>query len=247
MGAGGFGPKIMFKIATPFFSGGEQVIIPVTETVVNTWLIMAVLILFAYVATRNLQKVPKGMQVATEALVGGIYGLTKQTMGEDKVGFAPYVGTLLMFVAISNIAGLVNVRPPTADVNTTMGLALMTFVMIHGFGIKAKGLGTYLKGFLEPMPFLLPLNIMGELATPISLSFRLFGNIVGGVIVMNLLYSALYSLSSAVFGLVGISAVVPVFQVIAAPLHIYFDLFAGLLQSFIFAMLTMVFVSIAMD
>ncbi|GKT30931.1 putative multi-domain containing protein, partial [Aduncisulcus paluster] len=70
----------------------------------------------------------------------------------------------------------------------------MTFVMIHGFGIKAKGLGTYLKGFLDPMPFLLPLNIMGELATPISLSFRLFGNIVGGVIVMNLLYGALYSL-----------------------------------------------------
>ena len=247
MGASGFGPKILFKITTPFFSGGEQVIIPVTETVVNTWIIMAVLILFAYFATRNLQKVPKGMQLVTEALVDGINGLTKQTMGDDKVNFAPYVGTLLLFVGISNIAGLFNVRPPTADVNTTMGLALMTFVMIHGFGIKAKGVGSYFKGFLEPMPFLLPLNIMGELATPISLSFRLFGNIVGGVIVMNLLYGALYSLTGAVFGLVGVSTVVPVFQVIAAPLHVYFDLFAGLLQSFIFAMLTMVFVSIAMD
>lgn len=247
MGASGFGPKILFKITTPFFSGGEQVIIPVTETVVNTWIIMAVLILFAYFATRNLQKVPKGMQIVTEALVDGINGLTKQTMGEDKVYFAPYVGTLLLLVGISNIAGLFNVRPPTADVNTTMGLALMTFVMIHGYGIKAKGVGTYFKGFLEPMPFLLPLNIMGELATPISLSFRLFGNIVGGVIVMNLLYGALYSLSGAVFGLVGVSTVIPVFQVIAAPLHVYFDLFAGLLQSFIFAMLTMVFIAIQMD
>ena len=248
MGAGGFGPKILFRIATPFqMSDGSQIIVNITETVVNTWIIMAVLILFAYIATRNLKKVPTGMQVATETLVSSINGLTKQTMGEDKVGFAPYVGTLLLFIGVANIAGLLNVRPPTADVNTTMGLALMTFVMIHGFGIKSKGVGSYLKGFLEPMPFLLPLNIMGELATPISLAFRLFGNIVGGVIVMSLLYGALASLSTAVFSWAGISAVVPVFQVIAAPIHIYFDLFAGLLQSFIFAMLTMVFVSIAMD
>ncbi len=247
MGAGGFGPKIIFKITTPFFSAGEQVIIPVTETVVNTWLIMAVLILFAYMATRNLQKVPKGTQVVTEAIVGGINDLTKQTMGDSRIGFAPYVGTIMMFIGIANIAGLFNVRPPTADINTTMALALMTFAMIHYFGVKSKGIGAYLKGFLEPMPFLLPINLMGEIATPISLSFRLFGNIIGGVIVMNLLYGALYSLSGSVFGLVGMSAVVPVFQVIAAPLHVYFDLFAGLLQSFIFAMLTMVFVSIAMD
>ena len=247
MGAGGFGPKILFRITTPFFSAGEQVIIPVTETVVNTWIIMAVLILFAYMATRNLKKVPKGMQIVTEGLVGAINDLTKQTMGESRIGFAPYVGTILLFIGLANIAGLFNVRPPTADINTTMGLALMTFVMIHYFGIKSKGFGVYMKGFLEPMPFLLPINVMGELATPISLSFRLFGNIIGGVIVMNLLYGALYSLSGAVFGLVGLSAVVPVFQVIAAPLHVYFDLFAGLLQSFIFAMLTMVFVSIAMD
>jgi len=247
VGAGGFGPKILFRITTPFFSAGEQVIIPVTETVVNTWIIMAVLILFAYMATRNLKKVPKGMQIVTEGLVGAINDLTKQTMGESRIGFAPYVGTILLFIGLANIAGLFNVRPPTADINTTMGLALMTFVMIHYFGIKSKGFGVYMKGFLEPMPFLLPINVMGELATPISLSFRLFGNIIGGVIVMNLLYGALYSLSGAVFGLVGLSAVVPVFQVIAAPLHVYFDLFAGLLQSFIFAMLTMVFVSIAMD
>jgi F-type H+-transporting ATPase subunit a len=183
------------------------------------------------------------MQVVTEAIVGGINGLTKQTMGEHNVGFAPYVGTLLLFIGISNIAGLFGLRPPTADVNTTMGLALMTFVMIHFFGCKSKGVGTYLKGFLEPFPALLPLNIMGELATPISLSFRLFGNIVGGLIIMNLLYGALGGLTSSLLG-IGI----PFLQVgIPAFLHIYFDLFAGLLQSFIFTMLTMVFVSIAMD
>lgn len=233
MGTEGFGPRV---VELP---GG----LVLSETITVTWFIMLVLILFAYSATRNLQKVPKGMQVVTEAIVGGINGLTKQTMGEHNVGFAPYVGTLLLFIGISNIAGLFGLRPPTADVNTTMGLALMTFVMIHFFGCKSKGVGTYLKGFLEPFPALLPLNIMGELATPISLSFRLFGNIVGGLIIMNLLYGALGGLTSSLLG-IGI----PFLQVgIPAFLHIYFDLFAGLLQSFIFTMLTMVFVSIAMD
>ncbi len=114
--------------------------------------------------------------------------------------------------------------------------------MTHGFGIKSKGTGTYLKGFLEPFPALLPLNIIGELANPISLGFRLFGNIIGGLIIMNLLYGALAGLS----GYLGIP--LPIFQAgIPAVLHIYFDLFAGLLQSFIFTMLTMVFVSMAMD
>ena len=148
-----------------------------------------------------------------------------------------------MFLALAYIAGLFGLRPPTADGNTTMGLAIMTFVMIHFFGAKAKGPLTYAKGFLEPFAALLPLNIMGELATPISLSFRLFGNIVGGLIIMNLLYGALGGLSTK---LMGIS--IPIFQVgIPAILHIYFDLFAEILQSFIFTMLTMVFISIATE
>ncbi len=245
-----FGPKIVFQIPTSFMVDGQQFVINVTETVVNTWIIMAILVIVSYVVTRNLEKIPKGAQVFTEAIVDGINSLTKQTMGADKVAFAPYIGTLLLFIGFSNIAGLFNLRPPTADVNTTMGLALMTFFMIHFFGAKSKGVGNYLKGFLEPMPFLLPLNIMGELATPISLSFRLFGNIVGGVIVMHLLYGALQAMTSGLFGLAGAASlgeVMPIFQVLAVPFHFYFDLFAGLLQSFIFAMLTMVFVSIAMD
>jgi F-type H+-transporting ATPase subunit a len=109
--------------------------------------------------------------------------------------------------------------------------------------MKSKGVFGYLKGFLEPFPALLPLNLMGELATPVSLAFRLFGNIVGGLIIMNLLYGALGGLTTSLLGIN-----VPFLQVgVPAALHIYFDLFAGLLQSFIFTMLTMVFVSIAMD
>ncbi|PKM70034.1 MAG: F0F1 ATP synthase subunit A, partial [Firmicutes bacterium HGW-Firmicutes-18] len=109
---------------------------------------------------------------------------------------------------------------------------------------RKKGIGKYLKGFTEPLLPMLPLNIIGELATPISLGFRLFGNIIGGLIIMNLIYSALAALSSMLFG----PAMIPVFQAgLPAVLHVYFDLFAGVLQSFIFTMLTMVYVSMAMD
>ncbi|SHI59936.1 ATP synthase F0 subcomplex A subunit [Geosporobacter subterraneus DSM 17957] len=231
---GGFGARVIFELP-----GG----ILITETVTTTWIIMAVLTIFALVATRRFEKVPRGLQNVVELLVEAIYKLTAQTMGEDKKAFAPYIGTLLMYLVCANLAGLFGFRPPTADVNTTMALALMTFFMIHFFGMKRKGVGRYLKGFLEPFPVMLPLNVIGELATPISLSFRLFGNIVGGLIIMNLLYGALATLSQSV----GIPNI-PVFQTaIPTVFHLYFDVFAGVLQSFIFAMLTMVFVSIAMD
>ncbi|WP_053954737.1 F0F1 ATP synthase subunit A [Inediibacterium massiliense] len=230
---GGFGPNIVFTLP-----GG----IPVTETVTTTWIIMAGLIIISYLATRNFEKIPKGMQNFIELVVDGIYSLTGQTMGDDKIGFAPYIGTIMLFIACANLSGLLGFRPPTADVNTTLGLSLITFCMIHGFGMKSKGVGTYLKGFTEPFVVMTPLNVIGELATPVSLAFRLFGNIVGGVIIMSLLYGALGAFSTKL----GIS--IPILQAaIPAPFHLYFDLFSGILQSFIFTMLTMVFVSMAMD
>ncbi len=231
---GGFGPRIIFELP-----GG----IPITETVTSTGIIMAFLIGFSFIATRKFDKVPKGLQNFLELVVDGIYGLTAQSMGEEKKkAFSPYMGTLMIFLVFANLAGLLGIRPPTADLNTTFALAAITFIMIHGNGIKKKGVGGYLKGFLDPIALMLPINIIGELATPISLSFRLFGNIVGGLIIMNLLYGALGALSVKV----GID--IPVFMTaIPAPLHIYFDAFAGILQSFIFTMLTMVFVSMAMD
>ncbi|MCT4592768.1 MAG: F0F1 ATP synthase subunit A [Anaeromicrobium sp.] len=229
---GGFGPRIIFQI------GG----IPITETVTNTWIIMIFLIIFSYVAGKNLSKIPKGFQGGVEALVDGIYGLVSQTMGKDKIGFAPYIGTLMIYLVFANLLGLTSLRPPTADANTTMALAFLTFFMIHGFGMKSKGVGGYLKGFTEPFFVMLPLNLIGELATPISLGFRLFGNIVGGLIIMSLLYSGLGYAST----LLGSS--IPFLQTaIPVPLHIYFDVFSGVLQSFIFAMLTMVFVAMAID
>lgn len=220
-----FGPEVIWS----FTVAGRNIV--VTQTVTTTWFIMAFLIGISILLTRKLSLVPGKKQMVAEILVDTIYNLTETTMGKKFKNFAPYIGTLLLFIGVANISGLVGLRPPTADLNTTLALALMTFVLIHFTGFKSKGFFGYLKGFLEPIPFLLPLNLMGELATPISLSFRLFGNIVGGLIIMTLVYEALGSFA----------------VIIPAALHAYFDLFAGLLQSFIFAMLTMVFVSLASD
>ena len=240
MGDGGFGAKIMFTISEdiPIIGG-----VPVTETITTTWIIMAILIIGSIIFTRNLKRIPNGIQNIVETVVGSVYNLTETTMGSDKVGFAPYIGTLMMYLALANLAGLLGVRPPTADLNMTLSLALITFFMIHFNGIRRKGVLGYLKGFTEPFFLLTPINLIGEIATPISLSFRLFGNIVGGSIIMALVYSALAAFSSALLGLN-----IPILQVgVPAVLHVYFDVFSGLLQTFIFAMLTMVFVSGAMD
>ncbi|EKE25462.1 MAG: hypothetical protein ACD_5C00149G0003 [uncultured bacterium] len=229
VGVEGFGPRIAFYIGN----------IAVTETVTVTWFIMLLLFIFSVSVTRNMKKEASGMQLLVEQVVGIVNNLTKQNMGEKNAAFAPYVGTLLFLIGISNIIGLFGLRPPTADLNTTMCLSITTFVLTQFFGMKSKGLKGYAKGYLEPMPLLLPLNIIGELANPVSLGFRLFGNITAGVIIMTLLYGALGSFTQMLYGIgqVGVPAV----------LHIYFDLFAGLLQSFIFTMLTMVFISGAME
>jgi F-type H+-transporting ATPase subunit a len=233
VGSEGFGPRIAFYIGD----------IPVTETVTVTWLIIFVVFLLSFLATRNLKKEAKGSQIIVETIVSTINNLTKQSMGEHNYRWAPYIGTLLILIGVSNLSGLLGFRPPTADLNTTMCLSITTFVFTQFFGLKSKGIGNYAKGFLQPMPFLLPLNIIGEIANPISLGFRLFGNIIAGVIIMSLLYGALGGLTEALFGLA-----IPLFQAGApAVLHIYFDLFAGLLQSFIFTMLSMVFISGAME
>ncbi len=212
-----FAPRVIFRIFG----------LPITETVTVTWIIMVVLIIFAYYGGKSLKKKPGTFQIIIELIVDGVNGLTKSTMGEEKISFAPYMGTLALFLALANLIGLLSFRPPTADLNTTFALSIMTFIATQYFGLRSRGLG-YLKGFAQPFVFLLPLNIIGEIANPISLSFRLFGNIVGGLIIMNLVYSVM-------------PIIVPILP------HIYFDVFAGLLQTFIFVMLSMVFISGAMD
>lgn len=221
LGTQEFGPKRIFEIA------GN----PISETVVVTWIIMAIIMIFVTFATRKNDKIPGTLQNILEAFVDVINGLVDTTMGEKGKAYRGYVGTIIVFIALSNIIGLFGLRPPTADLNTTMALSIMTFLMIQYAGIKHKKAG-YFKGFFEPFWIMFPINLIGELANPVSLGFRLFGNIIGGFVIMSLAYGAL-----------GMIALVPV----PAVLHVYFDLFSGLLQSFIFTMLTMVLVSMAMD
>lgn len=235
----GYGAKIVYTFAEDFpILGGFRL----TETLTTMWILTVLIMLVVLFVTRNFEKIPKGIQNGVEIFVDMIYNLTASTMGEDKIRFAPYIGTLLIFIAVMNLSGMFAVRPPTADLNTTLSLALMTFFMIHFYGIKSKGIGGYIKGFTEPMALITPINIIGEIATPISLSFRLFGNLVGGMIIMSLIYSGLANISLSL----GIS--IPILQFgIPIVLHGYFDLFSGLLQTFIFAMLTMIFVSGSID
>ena len=216
-----------FDIKTAFYLGN----IPITETVVNTWIIMAVMIAFAVAAGRKVSNAAPDDDLGTfglltEIVVDGLNKMIASTMGEKAATFGPYIGTLFSFLLLANLSGLIGFRPPTADLNTTLAFASISFVLIQGTALRSKGIVGYFKGFFEPLWFLFPLNVVGELATPISLSFRLFGNILGGMIIMSLLYQ-----------------VVPI--LIPAPLHIYFDIFSGVLQAFIFTMLTMVFISSA--
>ncbi len=227
-----FGAELQYKL---FEIGGQPIYL--TETVINTWVIIAAMALIALVirfTMRKFKDVPESkFQTAIEMVVDTLNGFVSNTMGgPSRMKFAGYFGPLIIFVAVCNLSGLLGFRPPTADFATTLAFALITFFMIHGYGIKAKGLG-YFKGFLEPIPFLLPINIVGELATPVSLSFRLFGNILGGTIIMGLVYAMFPK--------------IVIFLGIPAALHCYFDVFAGALQAFIFVMLSMTFVSNAMD
>lgn len=218
-----------------------------SDTVITSWLIIAGLAIASYFLTRNLKKVPTSkVQIFLEFVIGGFDKFIKDTMGEKAIKklpfIVPYLGSLFFFFAASNLIGLLGFRSPTTDLDTTLAWALITFFMIYYAGIKSSGL-SYFKGLLEPIPFLLPLNIIGELAKPISLSFRPFGNILGGAVIMGLLYEFLAFVSMKLTGLH-----IPFGQlIIPVPLHLYFDIFAGLLQSFIFIMLTMVFVSNATE
>lgn len=123
-----FGAKVIYTFSEDLpLIGGFRL----TETITTTWIIMAILIIGAYLLTRNLEKIPRGVQNMLEVFVDAIYNLTGSTMGEDKISFAPYIGTIILYLAFANLSGLVAVRPPTADLNTTLSLALMTFFLIH--------------------------------------------------------------------------------------------------------------------
>ncbi|MCL2462279.1 MAG: F0F1 ATP synthase subunit A [Defluviitaleaceae bacterium] len=217
------------RIYAPLFHIGG-VTIYLTKTVVSTWFVMAALIIFAVVVRIKLRKFvdapkAKSLQNVAETMVEMMANFARDTMGTELEFLGPYFFGVFAFILISNLTGLLGFRPPTADLAVTLGLGLNTFFLIHGLSIVRKK-RKYLKEYLEPIPVFLPINIISEVALPVSLSFRLFGNLLGGTIIMGLIYGLF-----------------PVFLRVAipAPLHAYFDVFVGGLQAFVFTILSMSF------
>lgn len=202
----------------------------VTQSLLSTWIVMAALILVAVVVRlrlRSFKSVPRGFQNVVEAVVEVMSNFTKSTMGDKLAGYDGYFFSIFLFILISNYSGLIGLRPPTSDLATTAALALATFVLIHVTGIRMQK-GKYFKEYFLPNPIFFPINLVGELSKPISLAFRLFGNLLGGVIIMGLVYEMLPFVLRFVLPDI---------------LHAYFDVFVGALQAFIFTVLSMTFIS----
>lgn len=213
-----------------------------TETMVNAWLVMAFITALCWYLGKDLQKHPKGKQVIAEMLVQTVDNMVEGNMGKGTTQFAPLVAALMMFSLFGSLSSLVGLRPITADLNTTLGWALTVFALITFYKLRAGGLKGYLKGFAEPVAIMFPLNVLSEAATPVSMSCRHFGNMAGGLVISTLLLQALASLSTM------LNLPIPLFQVgIPGVLSLYFDLFTGCMQAFIFGMLTMVYIGAARE
>lgn len=241
------GAKVLFNI--PIFGG-----IPVTETVVNTWIVMALIVGLCLFLTHGMQVHARTKrQVVAEYLVGMVRNMVKNNMGERFMHYVPFIGALFSLAMLSSLISMVGMFSPTGDLSTCVGWAVLVFVVITYYKIRTQHIGGYLKGFTQPVFIMTPLNMISEVATPISMAFRLFGNIASGSVVTLLLYGGLAALSSGILGLIPgavgeVLSMIPIFQLgIPAILSIYFDLFTSVLQAFIFCMLTMMYIKLACE
>ncbi|MEN8906329.1 MAG: F0F1 ATP synthase subunit A [Clostridiales bacterium] len=221
--------------------------ITISDSIVVMWMIMIVIIALAYVLTRNLKPIPEGKQIAAEYIVETINSFFKQTIGHHWKPFAPYLGTILIFLVFANTVSLFNiipsgellyslthfeifkhfhfhVSPPTKDINITAALAVMSIFLVIGSGIIIKGPIAFLKSFFEPLWIMLPFKILDYFSRPLSLCMRLFGNVFAAYVLMELIYMIFPLIIPAIFS-------------------IYFDLFDGGLQAFIFVFLTSIYIS----
>lgn len=239
------GPRILVEFS--FFGLFD---VSITQTTLSSFLVMLLLILASWRLGKHLTKRPGRRQVVVEKGVSALYHMVGDTMGYHNLRFAPYIGALFCSSVCGTLISLFGgvFRSTTADLSTTVTWALMTSVMVWYQNIKANGFLGWLKGFTEPVVVMTPMNIISEIAQPISMSFRHFGNIAGGGVLTTLIYAALSALSSLVFGWIPnqIISAIPIFQVgLPAFLSIYFDLFSGCIQALVFCMLTMVYVGSA--
>ena len=210
------GTKQIFTI--PVLGG-----IPVYESIVVTWIIMAVLIIATLLLTRNLKvRNPGKLQCGLEWAVEFLNGFARDSIGPHWKPFAPYLGTVAIYIAFSNIIGIFGLTPPTKDLSITTALALMSLCLIYGAQFRYRGFVGGWKKFAEPMPLLIPINLMEVDIRPLALCMRLFGNVLGAFIIMEM-----------------IKYLVPIF--LPAAFSLYFDLFDGLIQTVVFVFLTALF------
>ncbi len=195
---------------------------------VSTGAMIVLSLLFIFLG-RNIKIIPETRrQVLAETIYGAIQGIVKENMGPGYFRFIPFIGALITYLMGQNFVGLFGFKPATSSFSTTLGLGLIAFGIIHANAVVTGGLKGYLKSYIQPMPFLLPITLLERLIFPISLALRLFGNILAATVVMSLVYGALLEFSLVV-GLV-----------IPLPFHAYFDLFDGGIQAVIFTFLTMI-------
>lgn len=233
------GARVFFTIKMPLQD------LPITESQINSWIVMISVTGLCLYLTHGIKvKADTKRQHIAEWIVENAEKLVIGNMGEFFLGFAPFVASILALSAFSSLLSLFGLYAPTSDINITAGWAILVFVLITYYKMKCGPL-MYLKSFGDPVKFLAPLNIISEIATPVSMAFRHYGNVLSGAVISVLLATGLQGLSSKLLGgLPGFLGEFPLLQIgIPAVLSIYFDVFSGCLQAYIFAMLTMLYVS----
>ena len=220
----------------------------ITQTTVSLFAVTIGLMILGYIASRKIEKRPGAIQVLVEKVLNMLYKLVEDTMGKHYLKFAPYIGTLFISYMMGSLIGTTMLfLSTTAEFSVTLAYALVTSAMVWYNNIKANGFIGWLKGFTEPIVVMTPMNLISEVAQPVAMAFRHFGNVAGGGVLTTLIYAALALASKAIFGWLPaylVSLVPPFLQVgIPAFLSLYFDFFSAFVQAFVFCLLTMVYVA----
>jgi len=241
------GARVFFELPVDLPILGK---LQISETIVVSWLVLILITGLCIWLTHDLKEenISKRQAVA-ELLVETANNFVIGNMGEKFRYMIPFVAALFATSVVSNLISLIGLRSPTADLSTEAAWAVVVFIMITSQKIKTNGVGGYLKDFTTPIPVMTPFNILSEIATPISMACRHFGNILSGVVINGLVYAALALASSALLGLIpgvvgDVLSKIPILDVgVPAILSVYFDWFSGIMQALIFCMLTTLYIA----
>ena len=214
--------------------------VPISDTVVSSWIIMAILIVAAILLTRKMREIPRKPQLLLESFIGFINNFVTENAGHHGKDFTAFLGTIFIFLIAANLAPMISpiggfgheplfvIKPLTRDINVTAAFAVTVIVTVLISSFRYKGVGGWLKGLVSPIPIMLPFNLMEYAIKPLSLCLRLFGNILGAYIIMQLIEIAMPVAFPPLAGL-------------------YFDLFDGLIQAVVFAFLSTIYIAEAIE